>query len=417
MNVPPAGLHKGGIPRGLAIEGPALLSYGFRPFFLGAGLFAVAAMLLWIGALTQGWEIGGSRYGALNWHAHEMLFGYVAAALAGFMLTAIPNWTGRLPVSGRPLLLLVLLWLAGRAVMVAPEQFGIYPAAVVEAAFLPVLAGIAGREIITGRNWKNLKILVALGVLSGVNIAFHVMVLAGANPMVLMRAGVAVFVALIAVVGGRIVPSFTRNWLSRAGAVRLPHPYDQFDTVAIVGLIAALVSWTVIPLSAVTAALALAASALQLWRLIRWRGIDAAREPLLAMLHIAYLFVPVGLAAIALSAMGWLEAPSTLHLLSVGAIGCMTLGVMTRATLGHTGRTLSASAWTVVSYLSLLTAAIIRPLAELFPGFYYEMLAVAGTAWIAAFAVFSVEYGRYLILPRAVAASVPIARSPPTAAR
>lgn len=401
MNVSPTGLHKGGIPRGLAIDGPALLSYGFRPFFLGAGLFAVAAMLLWIGALTQGWEIGGSRYGALNWHAHEMLFGYVAAALAGFMLTAIPNWTGRLPVSGRPLLLLVLLWLAGRVAMVAPEQFGIYPAAVVEAAFLPVLAGIAAREIITGRNCKNLKILVALGVLSGVNITFHVMVLIGENPNVLMRAGIAVFVALIAVVGGRIVPSFTRNWLSRAGSVRLPHPYSRFDTVAIVALIAALASWTIIPLTPVTSTLALAASGLQLWRLIRWRGLDAAREPLLAILHIAYLFIPVGLAAIALSAMGWLEAPSTLHLLSVGAIGCMTLGVMTRATLGHTGRPLRASAWTVMSYLSLLTAAILRPLAEIVPGSYYEILAVAGAAWIAAFAIFSVEYGRYLLLPRA----------------
>lgn len=403
MNVSPAHPRKGGIPRGLATSGPALLSYGFRPFFLGAGLFAVAAMLLWIGALTQGWEIGGTSYGPLNWHAHEMLFGYVGAALAGFMLTAIPNWTGRLPVSGWPLLVLVVLWFAGRAAMVAPELFGIYPAAVVEGAFLPVLAGIAGREIISGRNWKNLKILVALGLLSAVNIAFHATVLAGEDPIVLLRGGVAVFVALIAIVGGRIVPSFTRNWLSREGAARLPHPFDRLDAIAIVGLIAALASWTIVPLTAVTALLALTASGLQLWRLIRWHGLDAAREPLLAILHVAYLFVPVGLAAIALSAMGWLEPPSTLHLLSVGAIGCMTLGVMTRATLGHTGRRLRASAWTVASYLSLLTAAIIRPLAELLPSFYYELLAVAGTAWIAAFAIFSVEYGRYLLAPRATA--------------
>src|SRR5690606_673555 len=126
-----ASRRAGGIPRGLATDGPALLSYGFRPFFLGAGLFAVLAMALWIGALTEGWEIGGATYGALNWHAHEMLFGYSTAALAGFMLTAIPNWTGRLPVSGRPLLALVLLWLAGRLAMLSPEALGLYPAAVV----------------------------------------------------------------------------------------------------------------------------------------------------------------------------------------------------------------------------------------------------------------------------------------------
>ena len=155
--------RRGGIPRGLATDGPALLSYGFRPFFLGAGLFAIVAMALWIGALTEGWEVGGATYGALYWHAHEMLFGYSTAALAGFMLTAIPNWTGRLPVSGRPLLAIVLLWLAGRIVMLSPEAFGLYPAVVIEAAFVPVLAAIAGREIISGRNWKNLKILARTG--------------------------------------------------------------------------------------------------------------------------------------------------------------------------------------------------------------------------------------------------------------
>src|SRR6218665_3168406 len=137
--------RRGGIPRGIARTGPALLSYGFRPFFLGAGLIALLAMIGWVGALALGWPIGGS-YGALNWHAHEMLFGYTSAALAGFMLTAIPNWTGRLPVSGPPLLALVGLWMAGRIAMAAPDALGVWPSVAIDSAFLPAMAAIAGRE-------------------------------------------------------------------------------------------------------------------------------------------------------------------------------------------------------------------------------------------------------------------------------
>ena len=164
------------IPRGIARDGPAILSYGFRPFFLLAGVFALIAMAAWIGALTLGWNTGGS-YGALTWHAHEMLFGYTSAALAGFMLTAIPNWTGRLPVSGGPLLALLTVWLAGRLAMAAPDVIGSPWAVSIEALFIPSLAVVAAREIIAGKNWKNLKILAGLLGLSVANVAFHYSVL------------------------------------------------------------------------------------------------------------------------------------------------------------------------------------------------------------------------------------------------
>ena len=404
-----ASRRKGGIPRGLATEGPALLSYGFRPFFLGAGLYAVLAMGLWIGALTEGWEIGGTAYGPLNWHAHEMVFGYTTAALAGFMLTAIPNWTGRLPVSGRPLLALVLLWLAGRLAMLFPEALGVYPAAVVEAAFVPALAAIAGQEIISGRNWKNLKILIALTALGAVNIAFHTLVLTGGDPQYMFRAGISALVVLIALVGGRIVPSFTRNWLSKAGSSRVPAPFDSLDKAAVAILIAAVAAWTVFPQTVPTAILATAAAVLQLWRLLRWRGHATVEEPLVAVLHVAYLFVPIGMAGVALAALGWLHAPSALHLLTVGAIGNMTMAVMTRATLGHTGRRLTASAWTSLAYLLVLVAAVVRPFAELLPEYYHTILGVSAGAWIAAFGVFSVEYGRMLVMPRVGARAQPMA--------
>ena len=396
--------RRGGIPRGLATTGPAVLSYGFRPFFLAAGIFAPLAMLAWIGALSLGWGIGGTTYGALEWHAHEMLFGYTVAALAGFMLTAIPNWSGRLPVSGRPLLALVLTWVAGRLAMLEPDLLGVYPAAAIDAAFLPLLAAIAAREIVAGRNWKNLKILVALISLTAINLAFHALVLTGGDLAIAFRAGVAVFVALVGLVGGRIIPSFTRNWLARAGAKALPVPFGRFDVAAMVALILALAAWTVLPGEPPSAAIAGLAAALHLVRLWRWRGIAALEEPLLLVLHLAYLFIPLGLVGVALEAAGWLSGASVLHVFTVGVIGMMTLGVMTRAIRGHTGRKLAASGLTSVSYVALLFAAVLRPFAELLPAHYHLLLGAAGTGWIVAFVLFVIEHGPMLAGPRQVAA-------------
>ncbi|HEV2515842.1 MAG TPA: NnrS family protein [Devosia sp.] len=392
--------HRGGMPRGLATSGPAILSYGFRPFFLGAGLFAVLSMTAWIGALTLGWGLGGQTYGPLAWHAHEMLFGYTTAALAGFMLTAIPNWTGRLPVSGIPLLALVGLWAVGRILMLQPDIFGLFPTVIVDGAFLPMLAAIAAREIIAGRNWKNLKILAALCLLTCANLGFHFQVLTGGELGSVHRAGVSVFVALIGLVGGRIVPSFTRNWLAKAKASKLPRPFGRLDIAAMGLMLACLLAWTIMPETPTVVALGLGAAALHTLRLIGWRGAATLEEPLLVVLHIAYAFVPLGLLCITLSALGWISAPSALHVLTVGALGNMTLAVMTRSTLGHTGRKLSASPGTSVSYLALLVAAVIRPFAELLPDHYHELLGLSGACWILAFVLFSMEYGRMLLAPR-----------------
>ena len=384
------------MPRGIARSGPALLSYGFRPFFLLAGVFALVAMIGWIGALALGWEIGGS-YGALNWHAHEMLLGYASAALAGFMLTAIPNWTGRLPVSGPPLLALVCLWLVGRIVMAAPDVIGLVPSVVVEGAFLPAMAAIAGREIIAGKNWKNLKILAGLTALSLANILFHLSVLTSGEALLASRATVGVYATLIALVGGRIVPSFTRNWLVKAGASSLPRPYSHFDTVAIVILAAACLAWTIAGDSLLAAVLAFVASGVQAIRLWRWVGWQTAEEPLLLVLHLGYAFIPLGMLCVGLSALGVLSAPSALHVLTVGAIGVMTLAVMTRASLGHTGRPLSASVTASMAYLAVIVAAVVRPFAELLPDSYHLLLEIAGAAWIIGFTLFLIEFAPMLL--------------------
>lgn len=392
--------RRGGIPRGLRNDGPAILSYGFRPFFLGAGLFAIAAMVAWVGALAWGWPVGGDLYGPIAWHGHEMLFGYASAALAGFMLTAIPNWTGRLPVAGPKLALLALLWLGGRLAMAQPDALGPWGAAVVDVAFPLALAGIAAREVIAGRNWKNLKIVVALAGLTLFDIGFHAMVLTGGDVTPLLRLALSALIVLIGLVGGRIVPSFTRNWLSREGAAKLPAPFGRVDMAAMVLLVSAMALWSLWPEGVATAALAGLAALVNICRLARWRGWATADEPLVLVLHMGWAGVPAGLVAIAAAALGLLSAAGALHVLTVWGVGLMTLAVMTRASLGHTGRKLTASASTSLAYLLLLLAALIRPFAEMAGEQYHTLLSVAGGAWIAAFALYCAEYGPMLLTPK-----------------
>lgn len=379
------------IPRGIARSGPVLLSYGFRPFFLGAGVFALVSMVTWMGALGLGWEVGGS-YGILNWHAHEMLFGYMTAALAGFMLTAVPNWTGRLPVSGTPLLALVLLWLAGRLCMAFPDLVGLPVAIILDALFLFALALVASIEIMAGRNWKNLKILFGLFALFLANLHFHGSVLLTGSGVDAVRPGVSVYLMLIALVGGRIIPSFSRNWLVKAGRSPLPSPFGRFDTLALALLLVALVAWSIWPAGWPIATLCWLAALAQAARLLRWRGHAVLDEPMLLALHVAYAFIPIGLVGSGLAALGVLSSPSALHLLLVGALGGMTLAVMMRASLGHTGRPPVANTMRSVALLALALSAVIRPFAEILPDDYHLILVAAGTLWCLAYGLYCIEF-------------------------
>lgn len=387
----------GGIPRGLARSGPAIWSYGFRPFFLAAGLWAVLAMALWVASLMFALDLGGR--GSAAWHAHEMLFGYASAALAGFMLTAIPNWTGRLPVSGRPLAILALIWAAGRLAMAAEPWLGPVAAGVIDGAFLPALALIAGREVVVGHNWKNLKILVGVSLVALANLLYHLEPLLGLEPGLSYRLAIAAYTMLIAVVGGRVVPSFTRNWLSRHGAARLPAPMGRFDIVALVVTGMALIAWVALPDEPLVAALAIPAALLQAVRLLRWRGWGTRSDALVLILHVGYGFLPLGLGAIALSALGVLGTTSALHVLTIGNIGVMTLAIMSRAALGHTGRPLRAAPQVQFGYASLALAGIARPLAETLPDLYLPILIASGTLWILCFALFLLVYAPILLKP------------------
>ena len=394
-----AGRVSRAVPRGLARTGPVLFSYGFRPFFLGGGIWAIVAMALWVAVISGRIGLAGD-YGAANWHSHEMLFGFASAVLAGFLLTAVPNWTGRLPVSGWPLAGLFALWCAGRAALLLTDVLGVAAAAVIDALFLPVLLGICTREVVAGRKWKDLKVLAGLLALSVANIVFHIAVIDGGHDHMAARLAVTAYVMLVMIVGGRIVPSFTRNWLNKIGRTDFPVPYNRYDTVAILCGVAALAFWTAAPEYPATAAFGLAAAALHAVRLHRWRGWTVAPEKLLLVLHVAYAFIPLGLAAIGLSALSLLEERSVLHILSVGGIACMMLAVMTRASLGHTGRPLTASRVTVAAYAALILCALVRPFGEVLPDWSPEIYAFAGLLWIAAFTLFTVEFGPILTRKR-----------------
>lgn len=397
--IPNAERVRRAVPRSLSHAGPVLFSYGFRPFFLGAGLWAVAAMALWIAAITGHLDLAGA-YGAHNWHAHEMLFGFAPAALAGFLLTAVPNWTGRLPVSGWPLAFLFGLWCAGRVALLATDIIGVSAAAAIDGLFLAALLAICTREIVAGFKWKDLKVIAGLLALTLANGFFHVAVMNGSGDHVAIRLAVAAYVVLVMIVGGRILPSFTRNWLAKSGRTNFPVPYNGFDTVAILTGVGELAAWTVAPEHPGTAGLGLAVAVIHCVRLHRWQGWATRPEKLLLILHVAYAFVPLGFLAIGLHALGLIEERSVLHLLSVGAIAGMMLAVMTRASLGHTGRPLLASRMTVAAYGALILCALLRPLGEVFPDVAPVIYAVSGLLWIAAFGLFSLEYGPILVRTR-----------------
>lgn len=405
ISPPPRAVRRRPVPRGIDLTGPPLLSYGFRPFFLLASLDALLAMALWIGALSGFWSVGGSE-GPIAWHAHEMLFGYAAAALAGFVLTAVPNWTGRLPVSGLPLLLLCSLWLAGRVASLAPQLLGEAASAGLDMLFLFTLAFVVGREVVTGRNWQNLRVVAVISMLALLNAGFHLVVLTGGDPAPILRASVALYILLVCLIGGRIIPSFTRNYLAKRGEKRLPAPVSRFDHVALLLTLITGAVWAVWPTGPATAAVCAATAIIQAVRLGRWRGNATHREPLLLVLHLAYGFVPLGFAALVLSGLELLSTASALHLLTVGVIGLTTLAVMTRVSRAHTGRALTASPMTTLAYACLGAAALARPLAEIVPEQYHLILSASGVAWLAAYGLFVFEHGPMLVrasVTRAVA--------------
>ena len=381
--------------------GPAILSQGFRPFFLLAGIWAVVALWAFL-ALVNGWLEGPVGLDLVAWHAHTQIFGFAGAALAGFLLTAIPNWTGRLPLQGGPLLVLVVLWLLARGADLALLAGGGGLAGLLVLLFPAALLAAAGREILAGKNWRNLPIIGVLAVFLLADALFVAAALGASLPEdAVRRLGLAVFAALISLIGGRVVPSFTLNWLRARGETDLPAGFGWVDRATLLLTVAALLSWVLAPVAAATALLAAVAAPAHLWRLARWQGWRTRGEPLLWVLHLAYLWLPLSFAMIAGAALfEVVPAAAATHAIGTGAMGTMILAIMSRATLGHSGRPLEAGPLLTLAFVAVTLAALARIAAAFAPEAVDSLLPLAGLAWTVAFLLFLARCGPALVTPR-----------------
>lgn len=382
------------VPRYPARENSVFLDAGFRPFFLGAGIFAVLSMILWILVLTGLISLPVSQP-STNWHAHEMLFGYASAALAGFLLTAIASWTGRPPVSGRLLLNLFMLWIAGRVMMTFGSGLAPVTSALIDGVFLPVLLVVVSREIILGKSWRNLPVCAAVALLAAANFTAHLEVFLDDIPHGIgVRLGLSVYVCLIVLIGGRLVPNFTNNWFRTMSAPYRARPSSLFDLTIILLTVAALGSWLVSPESRTTGLLLANAAIGNALRFIRWNGYNAGAEPLVWILHVGYAWVPLGLLFLGVSQLdSSVPVSAGIHALTAGAIGTMTVAVMTRATLGHSGQALQADGATFCIYALLVFAAGARVAAAFPIEHQTEMLYLSGMQWCGGFLLFCIRYG------------------------
>ena len=387
------------MPHQKRYRGPALLSYGFRPFFLSSALFALVAIPAWV-LIWRGELAAAGPFLPTDWHVHEMVFGYGAAVVAGFLFTAVPNWTGRLPTRGWPLATLLAIWLAGRVAVAGGLGLGPIAVAAVDQMFLLAVAAMIAREIIAGKNWRNLKVLIPVSLLWLANLLFHAEAMLEGSADLGRRLGLALLIFLILLIGGRVIPSFTRNWLVQRGASRLPAAFNRFDALCLGLGAAALSVWVIAPYGIACAVLGWVAAVLHLIRLGRWRGTATWRSPLLLMLHLAYLMVPLGFASAAAAALDLAGQAGAAHIFGIGAVGGMTVAVMMRATMGHTGRPLVAGPALTAAFVLVVAACAARvagPAVRLGP---LDGIDLSAVLWTAGFALLAWRIGPWLARPR-----------------
>ena len=386
---------------------PYWLDAGFRPFFLLGALAMALSVLLWLPIYVGAFSLP-TTFTPRDWHVHAMIFGAVPAIVACFALTAVANWTGRPPIAGAALLLLVVLWLAGRVAVSVSLLIGPVAAAICDLAFPAVLAAVFAREVVAASNYRNLRVVGVVALLGVADLSFHVE--AARNGFVAFsgRAGSAVVLVLIMLVAGRIVPAFTRNWLRARGVAANPAAFNRFDGAALAVSALALGLWTIRTEGAATAACLVLAGVLNLVRLARWKGHLTVGEPLLFVLHVAYATIPVGFAAVAAAAIApeTIERASSVHVWTAGSVGLMTLAVMTRAGRGHSGRPLVAGRLERAMFVAVLVGAAARVAAPYAAGWVVEVLQFAGLAWALAYVLFVVGYAP-MLLGRQARESIP----------
>ncbi|MGB3051822.1 MAG: NnrS family protein [Polyangiales bacterium] len=380
-------------------------SYAFRPLFLLATVYAIVVVPLWVAAWL-GYLPFPAMLGAPSWwHAHEMIFGFAEAAVGGFALTAVATWTKRPPVSGAPLLMLSALWLIARILFSLPSQRLLAPAIIADLGYGGLLFGLMAREVIGARNERNYKVLLILGLLVASNAFFFLGATRNAGwTMTALHSGLWLIVILINLIGGRIIPAFTRNWLKRRFADRehqpmtLPPMFDRFDLFSS-GL---LVGFAIFQLADApakwTAVLGLLTSVLLFIRLARWQGVRGVAEPLVWVLHVAFLWLPVGILLLTFAEVGLIPQTSGIHALTSGAFTTMILAVASRAALGHTGRPLESHPLLTAAYVLITVAAVCRVAATFGPA-ARVLLAVSAAAWCLGFICFAWRYAPILTRP------------------
>ncbi|PWG01735.1 NnrS family protein [Sphingosinicella humi] len=380
-------------------RGPALFSFGFRPFFLLASVWAALAVPLWMLALFGAGEDMAAIF-TRDWHVHEMLFGYTGAVIVGYMIVAGANWTGHYPVAGRPVVLLAALWIAGRAAMLAISALG-PAAAVIDAAFLVLFALAMWREQLAASNWRSLGPCIVISLIAIADIGFHARAIVPELGPASERMALGLVTFLITLMGGRLVPSFTSNWMMQQKIKPVPPPPGRFDqaTVGVTG--AAILLWLLLPSSPLTGATLVVAGTGLFVRLLRWRGWVAGRDGMVLILHLGYFWCVLGLVLLGASILAPADVPVTaaVHALTAGAIGVMTLAMMTRTSRSHTGRERRADEITLVIYALVNAAAVMRVLAPFLIPIHLELLGLSSACWSLAFALFALSYGPMLTRP------------------
>jgi uncharacterized protein involved in response to NO len=369
---------------------------GFRPFFFGAAAWAIIAIVLWLGELTGAMRLP-TRFVGVAWHRHEMLFGFVGAAIAGFLLTAIPNWTGRLPIAGKPLLGLFVCWATARVAVLFSSILTLWPAAILDVGLFLLLAMLAAREVIASKN-RNLPIVAVIFLFGLVDAVDYLDAGGLVSTDVGWRGGIALVILMISMIGGRIIPSFTRNCMvKRKISQALPMQPQSLDLLVIASTALALLFWLAFPDEPLTGGMLVLAAAAQALRLIRWRGVRTTSDPLVFVLHVGYFWVPTGLFLLGLSVAGF-DVPQSagVHALTAGAMTTMILAVMSRASLGHTGRALQAPRLTTIAYACVTAGALARVVVSFATGNRAMLMDLAGTLWCVSLILFLTDYAPVL---------------------
>ena len=381
-----------------------LFSLGFRPLFSLMALAAVLGIGLWLVYFVLGWQIIFIAGNPVLWHGHEMLFGFAAAAIGGFLLTASANWAGRPPIQGAPLVLISLAWFAGRLVMMFSGLLNPAWVAAVDLLYLGLLIVMIGNTLIRARNRRNYKIIAVLIVLFCLNGLYHFSSLGGpVSAHTAIRIALVMVSVMIAIIGGRIVPAFTTNWLRQQGRLDQtgkPQSPRMMDELAIGFSLVLAVCWGFFPEQVFTGWIAMIAGLLHGLRMSGWKGWATTAEPLMLTLHVAYGWLALALVALGVAiCFDGLPQSAAIHGLTVGAIGTMILSVAVRVSLGHTGRPLRATKRISWMFVLVTVAAVVRIFAPV-SDYYLELILVSGLLWVAAFVLFMVEFIPVYLSPR-----------------